>query len=425
MSGEMVKPGYKETEVGVIPEDWDLRSISQLGIKFLNGGTPSTKIASYWKGLIPWITGADLVDQKIAFVRRYITVDAVKSSATNIIEKGNLLVATRTGVGKLAITEYDVAISQDLTGIYFDKNQVSTEYIFMFLDFRHDILIKLNQGTSIAGITRDTLAGIIIPLPPLPEQHAIAAALSDADGLIGALETLIAKKRAIKQAAMQQLLTGRMRLPGFAKSSGVKNTEVGVIPEDWEVLFIGKICTLYNGRAYALFEWEKTGVPVIRLQNLTGSSDYYYSRLNLPEHKYCIKGDLLYMWSATFGPHIWNGERAIYHYHIWKVVHRDELVNKMYLYYKLAEITEEKKTRAANGGTMLHVTKLSMESTLLALPPLPEQTAIATVLSDIDDEITALEERLEKTRQIKQGMMQQLLTGKVRLVTPQEAEAAA
>jgi type I restriction enzyme S subunit len=167
------------------------------------------------------------------------------------------------------------------------------------------------------------------------------------------------------------------------------------------------------------------GVPVIRLQNLTGISDYYYSRLNLPEEKYCERGDLLYMWSASFGPHIWNGDRAIYHYHIWKVVPKKDKTSRIFLYYKLAEITEEKKTRAANGGTMLHVTKKSMESTPIGLPPLPEQTAIATVLSEMNAEITALEQRLEKTRQIKQGMMQQLLTGKVRLVTPQEAEAAA
>jgi len=179
---------------------------------------------------------------------------------------------------------------------------------------------------------------------------------------------------------------------------------------------LSKVCTLHNGRAYALHEWETTGVPVIRLQNLTGGNEYYYSTLQLPEKKYCYRGDLLYMWSATFGPYIWMGDKAIYHYHIWKVVPQDEQSTRQYLYYKLMDITEEKKMRASNGGTMLHVTKESMESTLIALPPLPEQIAIATILSDMDSEITSLEEKLAKARQIKQGMMQELLTGRIRLI---------
>jgi type I restriction enzyme S subunit len=131
------------------------------------------------------------------------------------------------------------------------------------------------------------------------------------------------------------------------------------------------------------------------------------------------------MWSATFGPYIWDSERAIYHYHIWKVVPQNDIASRLYLFYKLTEITEEKKTRASNGGTMLHVTKASMESTLISLPSLPEQTAIAAVLSDMDAGIAALEHRREKAEQIKQGMMQQFLTGKVRLIEPEREGGAA
>jgi type I restriction enzyme S subunit len=129
---------------------------------------------------------------------------------------------------------------------------------------------------------------------------------------------------------------------------GSQQTEVGVIPTDWDVALLRNACTLHNGRAYALHEWETTGCPVIRLQNLTGGEDYYYSNLKLPEEKYCKRGDLLFMWSATFGPRIWNGERAIYHYHIWKVTPYPRMATKEYLYYRLVELTEKKKARAAN-----------------------------------------------------------------------------
>lgn len=197
--------------------------------------------------------------------------------------------------------------------------------------------------------------------------------------------------------------------------SGFKQTEVGVIPEDWDVMPLSEVCTLHNGRAYALQEWEKLGTPVIRLQNLTGGDEYYYSRLKLPAEQFCQMGDLLYMWSATFGPRIWNGERAIYHYHIWKVSPHLGTAQRRYLFYKLGEITQEKKTRAANGGTMLHVTKRDMEATLIALPKMVEQETIARVLSDADALIESLGQLSAKKRQIKQGAMQELITGKKRL----------
>src|SRR5262249_33169994 len=180
---------------------------------------------------------------------------------------------------------------------------------------------------------------------------------------------------------------------------------------------LGSISTLINGRAYSLNEWEASGTPVIRLQNLTGGEDYYYSKLSLPDRQYCNYGDLLYMWSATFGPHIWKGEKAIYHYHICKVKPRHDDADKGFIYHKLNEVTQGLRQRATNGGTMLHLTKEGMEKLPISIPPSKnEQTAIASVLSDMDAEITALEVRRDKTRTLKQGMMQELLTGRIRLV---------
>ncbi len=266
----------------------------------------------------------------------------------------------------------------------------------------------------------DAVRMIKTALPTLQEQTAIANVLSDSDALIDALEQLIAKKQAIKSATMQQLLTGRTRLPAFAlrpdgTPKGYKPSELGEIPEDWEVVSLGDASQFINGRAYALHEWESSGVPVIRLQNLTGRGDeYYYSNLQLPERQYCDFGDLLFMWSATFGPVIWKGSKAIYHYHIWKIECKSGN-NKAFLFYLLGDMTERLKNSSSSGGTMLHVTKEKMESTKSIFPSIEEQTAIATILSDMDNELQALTQKLEKARALKQGMMQQLLTGKIRL----------
>lgn len=197
-------------------------------------------------------------------------------------------------------------------------------------------------------------------------------------------------------------------------TEGFKHTEVGVIPSDWNSTSIGKFSKLINGRAYSIHEWETQGIPVIRLQNLTGRGDkYYYSNLKLPEKQYCNFGDLLFMWSATFGPVIWRGEKAIYHYHIWKIETDEDHLNKSFLYHILEDLTERVKKNATNGGTMLHLTKSGMELIQIPLPPtLAEQTAIATALNDADALIQKLEQLISKKRHLKTGAMQELLRPK-------------
>ncbi len=209
---EGVPVGYKRTEVGMIPEDWDICALHDVIEKFVNGGTPSTSNTDFWSGDIPWITGADILNQTVAVIRRYITKEAVYNSSTNVITKGNLLIVSRTGLGKLAIAPCDIAISQDFTGLIHSKEKILAQYLFRHFDFCQQVLTKQNQGTSIKGITRDTLSTILIPLPCLHEQTAIASVLSDMDAEIAALEHRRDKTRAVKQGMMQQLLTGRVRL---------------------------------------------------------------------------------------------------------------------------------------------------------------------------------------------------------------------
>lgn len=146
-------------------------------------------------------------------IRRFISENAVKNSSTNIVEKGNLLLVTRTGVGKMTIAPFDIAISQDLTGIYIKSEEVYTEYVFHYFNFNSTTLKSLNQGTSISGITRDTLTSTPILYPPtIQEQQAIAQILSDMDFEIETLEQKRDKYKAIKKGMMQELLTGKTRL---------------------------------------------------------------------------------------------------------------------------------------------------------------------------------------------------------------------
>ncbi|EOX1606478.1 restriction endonuclease subunit S [Vibrio cholerae] len=182
------------------------------------------------------------------------------------------------------------------------------------------------------------------------------------------------------------------------------------IPSGWKLCKQSDVSAFYNGRAYKLSEWETEGTPVIRLQNLTGTgNEYYYSNLKLPEHQYADNGDLLYMWSATFGPKIWQGEKAIYHYHIWKVVCKDDLLDQSFMYYNLDFITESMKSKT-NGSTMLHFTKKGMEEHEILLPPLAEQEIIAEYLSTVDKKIDLIDQKIAETEKLKTGLMQKLFS---------------
>jgi len=179
--------------------------------KFKNGGTPSTKEKDYWKGNIPWITGVDFLNGKLRKIRRQITIEAVKNSATNIIEKGNLLLVTRTGVGKMAIAPFDVAISQDITGVIF-KEDIIPEYGYWFLTANTLKIQALNQGTSINGIIRNDLENFMITVPSHFEQKRIIDILDNVDKRID-IELIKNKKLGkTKKALMQKLLTGQIRV---------------------------------------------------------------------------------------------------------------------------------------------------------------------------------------------------------------------
>ena len=396
-----LKAGYKQTEVGIIPEDWEIHAIGE-SMQLINGR--AFKPSDWKDNGLPIIRIQNLNDAEATFnyCSGYV-------EDRHIIQSGDLLFAwsgtTGTSFGARVWNGETGVLNQHIFKVIPNQKKLTPEYTFLVLCKVQEQIEKQAHGfkTSFVHVKKSDLIRVQLPFPPTKtEQTAIATALSDTDALINALDKLIAKKRQIKQGAMQELLSGKKRLAGF---SG-----------EWEVKKLGDVANLINGRAYKLTEWETQGTPVIRLQNLTGSDNYYFSQLNLPAHQYCNFGDLLYMWSATFGTHIWKGGKAIYHYHIWKVEPIKGFSDKNFLFHKFNEITESLKQKSTNGGTMLHITKSFMENNEILFPPIEEQTAIAQILSDMDNEIAALENKLAKIKNIKLGMMQELLTGKTRLI---------
>ena len=300
----------------------------------------------------------------------------------------------------------------------FDKN-ISVKYFYwVFSRNFYDRVHSMTAKSSVDSVRREMIAGMQIALPPYDEQQKIATALSDIDNLIATTEKLIAKKKALKQGAMQQLLTGKIRLNIQTKEEGLKTrdchpgaagdriqnsfkmTEIGLIPEDWEVKRVGSLMKIGHGRDYK--NLKSGNVPVYGTGGyMTSVNDYLYDGETV-----CIgrKGTIDKPFYHT--GKIWTVDTLFYTYGF-------NNCEPKFIYYAFC-LVDWLGMNEASGVPSL--TSKNIEEVLLRMPSKPEQTAIATVLSDMDTEIQTLETKLAKYRHLKTGMMQQLLTGKIRLI---------
>ena len=416
--------GYKQTEVGVIPEDWDVATIGELSSCF-SGGTPSTSNSSYYGGNIPWITSGDLNSVRIKGVEGRITADGLANSAAKMVSEGALLLALYGATaGVSAVTEIRAAINQAVLAIL--PKRLNTEYLFQFLRHRKDFYIKTYTQGGQPNFSGEIVKSFLVPLPPTKaEQEAIAEALSDADALIESLEHLLAKKRQIKQGAMQQLLTGKKRLPGFRG--------------EWEVKPLGDLFNFSGGFTASRDQLSTEGYCYLHYGDIHTSNKTFVNirseYQNIPKLDILLKkvpavsllddGDVVFVDASEdddgTSKHvvIVNPDKMPFISGLHTIVAKSRTNELDHLYRRYCFQTPAVKAQFrffAVGTKVSGISKTNIAKITLPVPSVPEQTAIAAILSDMDAEIAALEEKLAKARAIKQGMVQELLTGRIRLV---------
>ena len=407
--------GYKQTEVGVIPEDWEVHSLSSI-CDVRDGTHDSPK---YKDNGIPLVTSKNIVDDilDLSNVSLISPEDAFEIDKRSKVDKGDIIMSMIGTVGSavLLLDEPKFCIKNVAL---FKPKKVSGEFLVQLIRSKifQDYLEDSRDGGIQKFVSLGTLRNMEISLPSEREQAAIANALSDVDALISELEKLIAKKQAIKTATMQQLLTGRTRLPQFVlredgTKKGTKKSELGEIPEDWRVVILGDISNLNMGQSPSSGNYNAKGIGLPLIQ---GNADISNRKTIIRNYtsqitKKANKGDLLISVRAPVG------EVAIAEFDccIGRGVCAIRYPNS-YLYHWLINF-ESQWEKFSKGSTFDSINSDELRTIQLVLPSNEEQTAIATILSDMDTEIQALEQRLSKTRQIKQGMMQELLTGKTRL----------
>ena len=417
MQGDCPK-GYKQTEVGVIPEDWNEKAIHQFAaIKTGPFGT-LLKASEYSEGNgVPLISVGEIRQGvlKITDGTPRVSETVTRRLPQYVLKKGDIVFGRKGAVERSALIRGEQDgwfLGSD--GISIRPSQAShSEYLaYQFQSERvQGWLLQNSIGTTMPSLNQSILSNVSIPLPPTKaEQEAIAEALSDADALIESLEQLIAKKRQVKQGAMQELLTGKRRLPGF---SG-----------EWEVKRLGDVASIQRGASPRPIDspiWfdENSSVGWVRISDVTKSGIYLrettqrLSPLGIQYSRPISRGSLIMSICATVGrPVITEIEACI---HDGFVVFDNLRVDKQFLYYILKAI-EGDWSRHGQTGSQMNLNTGMINRTEVPCPPLREQTAIAAILSDMDAEIAELEAKLAKARQVKQGMMQELLTGRIRLI---------
>ena len=375
-----VRPGYKQTEVGLIPEEWDVQALS--GVSSMKSGQGITASRIDQHSQYPCYGGNGL---------RGFTSTYTHDGEFALIGRQGALCGNVVGVqGKLFASEHAVVVTP--------RGGTSIRFLKYVLGEMH--LNRLSEASAQPGLSVSKILQLSITLPKSePEQHAIATALSDVDGLLGGLDRLIAKKHDLKQAAMQQLLTGQTRLPGFHS--------------EWEVNTVAelekhKLVKLSRGQVISKKD----------IDNTPGEYPIYSSSIH-NDGLFGRYGDFMFdeeliTWSVDGGGNFFHRRK-----HKFSVTNvcgfmRVDTSRIDYRFFA-AELQLLHSRKSFDYQSKAHPSVVRKEYEV-QLPPLPEQTAIAEVLTEMDGELAALEQRREKTCALKQAMMQELLTGRTRLV---------
>lgn len=395
-----VKPGYKLTEVGIIPEDWTTESLGELS-EFITSGSRGWAAFYSEQGAL-FIRSQNVRAGRLDFDDTQFVnpPKGAEGNRTRVRRNDLLITITGNSVGNVALVDCDfdeAYISQHVGLVRLSEVNLGS-YVSRFLSPGspgNNQIWASQSGQSKPGLTLRNLQDFLVALPPTQvEQRAIATALSDVDALLESLERLIAKKRDLKQAVMQQLLTGQTRLPGFAG--------------EWVVKLLGDVAQVKTGSRNNEHKVEDGMYPFFVRSE-------FVERINSYSHD-CEA--ILVPGEGRIGDifHYINGRFDV-HQRVYAITKFIPGISGRYIHFYLSQhfgAWAMQNTVKATVDSLRLPTFLTFE---MRLPPTQsEQTAIATVLSDMDAELAALEQRLVKTRALKQGMMQELLTGRTRLI---------
>lgn len=427
--------GYKQTEVGMIPEDWEVKTVSEFAQTKTGPFGTLLKASEYSDNNgVPLISVREIGIGNIKVTENtpFVPNAVIRRLPQYLLREGDIV------FGRKGAVERSALVTEDEDGWFLGSDGISVrpqhecypQYIAYQFQ-RYDVqawLLQNATGTTMASLNQAILGRVQIPYAPLPEQRAIAAALNDVDALLNGLNRLIAKKRDLKQAATQQLLSGQTRLPGFEGKWEVKRLGEHVkflrngVNSRAELTLDEPVKYLHYGDIHAC-----AGVTLnpITLPSLPANKTKTLDRLR--------DGDLIFVDASE---DIDGVSKSVEIYGVSNIecvsgLHtiaarfdKEILVDGFKAYLQFCPAFSSQLRRLAAGTKVYATNRAHISSVEMRLPGIKEQVAIASILNDMDAEIAALEQRRHKTKNLKQAMMQELLTGKTRLISPEGASDA-
>jgi type I restriction enzyme, S subunit len=419
-----LKEGYKQTEVGIIPEDWDVATaiqICEIIIDCKNRTPPVIEGGEFAVVRTPNVRNGRFVYDDLRFTDES---SFHEWTARAIPQIGDILITREAPLGEVCLVpkELKVCLGQRMMLYRPDRSKIDSAFFLYSLmaPIVQKCLLKKIGGSTVGHAKVDDIRNVSIPLPPTKaEQEAIACTLGDIDALIESLDRLLTKKRQIKQGAMQELLTGKQRLPGFSGK--------------WRTELLTNLVQSHNAGVYKARELYGEGCKIIGVSDIYGINalaDQEFGRVPLTKEEikqYSLEeNDLVYGESSLVKEGIARtvhvtkqgaGNAFAWHTRRFKV--SQNIISSKYLYYYLQ--SQDARKHMMENSIQTAITGINTTAYFacpIAIPSLDEQIEIANILSDMDAEIGSIESKLAKTRQLKQGMMHELLTGRIRLVDP-------
>lgn len=411
----LARPGYKHTKLGWIPEEWEVKPLGDIG-KWRGGGTPSKAEVSYWKGEIPWISSRDVKQRRLVDTELHISKEGLENSSAVLLPAKSLVLVTRSGILRhtlpVTVNQVPMAINQDIKAMI-PEHLGDAEYVQLVLDGWNEQFLNAcyKEGTTVESIEFDTLKGYRIPWPSIEERRRIAAVLGAWDRAIATAQQLLAAQHLRKQGLMQDLLTGKRRFPGFKGK--------------WKEVRLQQLGDITNGGTpdTTLAQYWNGDIPWFtptEITALSGKTTIERSeRMLTKEGLANCTGSLLPAGSIIICTRATVGQAAILAQpgttnQGFKNIVPNEKVSSKFLYYQIA-IHVHKLQRLACGSTFPEVSMKDFRNLPVLLPERSEQDRICEVFDAIDGEINAMNAQLAHLTTQKRGLMQQLLTGAVRV----------
>lgn len=389
-------------------ELWEMKTLGEV-CKIIGGGTPSKKRDDFYTGDILWATVRDMKSEIIETTEHKITLTAVKNSSTNIIPKGNVIIATRVGLGKTCLLKYDTAINQDLKGIIPNNEKtLSIPFLHRWFTSISEDIIKAGTGATVQGVKLTFINSLKISLPPLDKQRQIVTTL---DKAFEAIDT--AKANAEKNLKNTAELF-ESYLQNVFENKG----------NDWEEKTLGEVCSLYQGLAinaktkHALV--EKSNLPLLRIKDLKNNTEVkFIDPNNYPANALVSEEDIIYTRTGSLGL-VFRGRKGVLHNNSFKVVPNDSLSKDFLFIWLQNPIFKSKIMSLAQKAAQPDITHKIFKIQKINIPPLAEQVIIVNKIDALSTETKKLEanyiQKIADLEELKKSVLQKAFSGQLNTI---------